>query len=633
MKLINKVSIGLILILGLIVNGQKINGNYSTVIEKVEPPNWWVGFKNEKLQLLVYGKNIGNYKPSIDYPGVSIIGINKAQSPNYLFVDFEITDKASPGTIQIVFNKEGGRKPLVYPYVLRGRKKKSIEYKGFDNSDAIYLITPDRFANGEISNDVIENMNETSVDRSEDYSRHGGDIAGIINGLDYISDMGFTSLWITPLLTNDMSQSSYHGYAITDFYQVDPRFGTLEEYIRLSEVARQKGLDLIMDQVANHCGVQHWWAKDLPFDDWFNFQDLFEGGQELIMSNHRRTTNQDPYASSHDKIFFNDGWFVPIMPDLNQKNPFMAKYLIQNSIWWIEILGLHGIRQDTYPYPDKDFMSEWAGSIMNEYPNFSIVGEEWSNNPLLVAYWQDGNNNLDGYKSNLGSTMDFPMQKAIVEGINEEESWDKGLIKLYEGLANDFGYPSPNRIMGFLDNHDMDRVFTQLNEDLVSTKMALSYLLVIPRIPQIYYGTETLISNIDNLGDHGSIRTDFPGGWATDSVNAFTGKNLSDDQMEIQGYLKTLLNYRKESNAIISGKTVHFVPFNGVYVLFRILGDDIVMHVMNKNNTSTDIDLKRFEELELGGKVFTNIETGESFTWEDNLSLPKRGSYLFTTIK
>ncbi len=443
-----------------------------------------------------------------------------------MFIDLEISSSTKAGKFDIVFKNENGDEKT-HTYELKERVKSSDDYKGFDSSDAIFLITPDRFANGDESNDIVEGLKETKIDRKDDYARHGGDIRGIINRLDYIEDLGYTSVWPTPVLINDMPRSSYHGYAITDYYRVDPRFGTHEEYQELASKMKDKGMKLIMDQVANHCGLEHWWMKDLPFDDWLNNQKNYEDNidnwnwETNINSNHRRTTNQDAYASEIDKSGNTDGWFVSAMPDLNQKNPFMAKYIIQNSIWWIETLELGGIRQDTYPYPDKHFMSDWAGTIMNEYPNFSIVGEEWSLNPLLVAYWQTGNNNKDGYESNLKSPMDFPMQRKIVEALNEEESWDKGLVKMYEGLANDFIYPNPKDIMIFPDNHDMSRIYTQLNEDLNNTKMAIGYILTLPRIPQIYYGTEVLISDSAKPGDHGLIRTDFPGGWKGDKVNAF----------------------------------------------------------------------------------------------------------------
>ncbi len=599
-------------------------------IERIEPPNWWVGLKNTELQLLVKHDKISEAQPEVAYEGVTIKKVSKGESPNYLFIDLNIAESTKAGTFNIVFKLKNG-KSITQSYELKSREKPSNDYVGFDSSDVIYLITPDRFANGITSNDKFSNLKEKTINRNDDYGRHGGDLKGITNHLDYIDEMGFTAIWPCPVLTNDMPQSSYHGYAMTDFYQVDPRFGTLSDYRELADKARERGIKLIMDQVANHCGSEHWWMKDLPFKDWVNYQNEFKSKGKLKTSNHRRTSNQDSYASKYDKELLSNGWFVSAMPDLNQKNPFMAKYIIQNSIWWVETLGLGGIRQDTYPYPDKAFMANWAGAIMNEYPNFSIVGEEWSYNPLLIGYWQTGANNRDGYESNLRSTMDFAMQRWIIEAMTEDEQWDKGLVKIYEGLANDFHYASPKDIMIFPDNHDMSRIFTQLNENITDTKTALSYLLVLPRIPQIYYGTEILMNDTAKPGDHGLIRTDFPGGWEGDTVNAFTGEGLSEDQKEMQTYLKKLLNYRKDSKAIHQGKTIHFAPDDGVYVLFRVLDDETVVHIINKNNEPVELDLSRYQELNLKGKEVRNIISDETFPWNDKFVLTDKGSIILTT--
>ncbi len=598
-------------------------------IERVEPPNWWAGMKDTHLQLLVYGKNISVYHPHIKDKSIVITKVSKAKSKNYLFIDLDLSALLLPKTIEILFHSDV-KKDLSYSYKFKERKKGSAQRKGFNSSDAIYLITPDRFANADPYNDVDTKLREKTINRKDDYARHGGDIKGIIDHLDYIEQMGFTAIWPTPMLINDMPESSYHGYAITDFYKVDPRFGTLNEYIELSKKAKQKGIKLIMDQVENHCGIEHWWIKDLPFENWLNYQKEFENGN-IVITNHRRTTNQDRYASEKDKARMNGGWFVPDMPDLNQRNPFMAKYLIQNSIWWIETLDLEGIRQDTYPYPDKDFMAAWSEAIMKEYPGFSIVGEEWSYNPLLVGYWQQGQKNKDGYVSHLTSTMDFPMLKAIIDGLNEKESWDKGLIRLYEGLANDFSYAHAEKIMAFLDNHDKSRVFTEFNGDIIKIKMALSYLLILPRIPQVYYGTEILMNDIKKPGDHGLIRSDFPGGWKNDTINAFSGNGLTEIQKEMQNFLRKILNYRKNSLAIAQGKTLHFAPQDGVYVIFRIYHNETVILFLNKNDKPVDIDLKRFEEIDLYGKKLKNIVTGKNRIWKDSLQLKSKGSYLFTT--
>ncbi len=598
-------------------------------IERIEPPNWWVGFRETSLQLLVSGKGIGSYSVAVGEDRVTLEEVHRAHSPNYLFLDLHIPENTPEGDILLVFSKEG-ETDITYPYPIRGREKKAEEYVGFSSEDAIYLITPDRFANGHPSNDIDPALKEKRIDRKDDYARHGGDIRGMINHLDYIADLGFTAIWPTPLLINDMPRESYHGYAITDYYKVDPRFGSLEDYKELTAKARAKGIKVVMDQVNNHCGLAHWWMEDLPFSDWIHYQEGFEEGREITVTNHRRTVNQDLYASDHDRELMDNGWFVPSMPDLNQDNPFLANYLIQNSLWWIETLGLGGIRQDTYPYPEKHFMARWAGRIMKEYPSFSIVGEEWSYNPLVVGYWQTGSQNRDGYESHLRCTMDFPLQQTLVDALTEEENWNTGLIKLYEGLANDFHYASPRDMMLFGDNHDMDRLFTQLGENAELTKMALAFIMVAPRIPQVYYGTEILMSNSDKPGDHGRIRKDFPGGWPGDRINAFTGKGLDPKKKEMQEFVRTLTRFRKDEEVIHKGKTRHFSPENGVYVLFRYLGKKRVILVLNKNETPTALPLGRFAEMEISNREFYEVTSGRKVDLGTELHLERKGVLLFS---
>jgi glycosidase len=627
------------------VNAEKAQSEFISQndIERIEPPNWWIDFQNDQLQLLVKHTNIGDYRPSISYGGVSIEKVSKGNnSNNYLFIDLKISKNTSAGQFNITFKHDNGAE-LIDVYELKDRQKPAEDYIGFDSTDALYLITPDRFANGNTDNDsplAMEGQPELldrSIDRTNDYARHGGDIQGMTQHLDYIQSLGFTAVWPQPMLTNDMKKGSYHGYAITDLYQIDPRFGTLQEYQDLSANLKKRGMKLVMDQVANHCGIEHWWMKDLPFKDWVNLQYNYEKNidnwnwKTTINSNHRRTTNQDTYASKYDSDGNSQGWFVATMPDLNQRNPFMAKYIIQNSIWWIETAQLNGIRQDTYPYPDKAFMSDWAGAIMTEYPNFSIVGEEWSYNPLLIGYWLDGAKNKDGYDSNLRSTMDFAMQVKVVEALNEAESWDKGLVKIYEGLANDFHYVRPKDIMVFPDNHDMSRIFTQLNGNITNTKMALATYATMPRILQMYYGTEILMNDFEKPGDHGLVRTDYPGGWEGDSKNAFTGEGLSEDEKDMQSFLKKLLNYRKESKAIHEGKTIHFAPFDGTYMLTRTSGDETFVLILNKNEVPVTLDLERYAEICLDGKTLINIISDVSIIWKDSIELNNKGVMLLTT--
>jgi glycosidase len=595
-------------------------GSMQAQIERVEPPNWWVGMESNELQLLVKGQDIQRYKPVINYAGVSIKNIHTATSGNYLFIDLEIAPSARAGRFDIDF-KKGRRTAFSWSYELKVRDRASKAQKGFDASDVIYLITPDRFANGNPENDIVEGMLEQSINRAAGFGRHGGDIQGIIDHLDYIQEMGFTAIWPSPLLENDMPQWSYHGYAITDYYEVDARFGTLEDYVRLADEARERGIKLIMDGVANHCGAKHWWMEDPPFDDWVNFQQ----SEETVVTNHRRTVNQDAYAAEVDKANMNGGWFVPTMPDLNQRNPFMGTYLIQNSIWWVEVLGLGGIRQDTYPYPYKDFLTDWTCKIMNEYPDFNIVGEEWSTNPLIVAYWQEGKDNPDGYQSCLRSVMDFPIQEKLVSALTgDDKQWGKGLVELYDALANDFVYADPFNIMTFGDNHDMDRIATSLGGDPALMQMAMTYLLTIRGIPQVYYGTEIMMNNDGYPGDHGIIRSDFPGGWEGDEVNAVSGDNLSADQASLQQYMKKLLNWRKNETTIHMGKTKHFAPEDGTYVYFRYTDDKMIMVVMNKNEEKVDLDTARFREMIGDKQSAKNIITGKPLTISSTISVPAR---------
>ncbi len=585
-------------------------------IRHIEPQNWWVGMQNPVLQLLVHADGIGSTTPVIRYKGVTIRKIHRADSPNYLFIDLHITPGTRPGTFPIAFQKNG-KTVLSQDYTLLPRQKKATDFKGFGTEDVICLITPDRFVNGDPVNDVVAGTREPKIDRNFDGGRHGGDIRGIINSLDYLADLGYTALWSTPLLENDMAAYSYHGYAITDHYRVDPRFGSLDDYKELSDKMRQKGMKLIFDGVVNHTGSKHWWMSDLPFKNWINFPDSFQ------LSNHRRTINQDLYAAQYDKKLQTQGWFDRTMPDMNGKNPFLATYLIQNSIWWIETLQLGGIRQDTYCYSDKEFLEKWSCGIMSEYPNFNIVGEEWSFNPLITSYWQRGKKTHDGNRSCLKSVMDFPMQSALTQALkeNEQSDFSKGLTRLYESLANDFAYADPQNILVFGDNHDMDRLFTQLNGDAGLTQMALTYLLTIRGIPQIYYGTEVLMDNAKAPNNHGVIRSDFPGGWAGDAVNAFTGQGLNEQQRQMQDFLKKMLRWRKTATSIHSGKTLHFAPFNGIYTYFRYTPQKTIMVVLNNNSSSATVDTRRFEEIIAAKATGKDVLSGEILNLKDGLKL------------
>ena len=584
-------------------------------IVRVEPPSWWQGFRETGLQLLVYGTGISALEPAIEYPGITITRVERVDSPNYLFVYLDIDPSAETGELDIVFTGDG--ETISHRYSLHGKNRDPAHARGFSPADAIYLITPDRFVNGIADNDNVTELGDP-VDRTNPGGRHGGDIQGILGSLDYIRDMGFTAIWLNPLLENAMPEYSYHGYSTTDFYAVDPRYGSNDEYRQLVRQAKAKGIGVIMDMIINHSGSEHWWIEDLPAKDWINFPDGYVG------TNHQRTTWQDPYASEFDATRFADGWFVETMPDLNQRNPLLADYLVQNALWWIEYLGLAGIRMDTYPYPDKHFMTEWTRRLMAEYPQFNIVGEEWSLNPAIVSYWQRGKQNHDGYVSYLPSLMDFPVRETMRNVlVAAEPEWGSVWEPLYVMLANDFLYPDPASLVVFADNHDMSRIFTQLGEDYDLFRMAMAYVLTMRGIPQIYYGTEILMANRD-ADDHGLIRSDFPGGWPGDKVNAFTGDGLTAQQKDAQAFLKNLLGWRREQPVIHHGRLMHYNPLGNVYAYFRYDEDETVMVIFNRGRETVSVETDRFAE-RLGGRTRAmDVITGRLYNIAKRISLEPR---------
>ncbi|MFK7921803.1 MAG: glycoside hydrolase family 13 protein [Bacteroidia bacterium] len=586
--------------------------------QHVEPPNWWVGMQNQSLQIMVHSEGIGQAKAKLTYPGVRLQSTTEVPNENYLFLNLEIAPTAKAGTIEIEF-WQGDKKLGKLDYPLWDRKPGSAERQGFSSADVMYLITPDRFANGDTSNDSVEGMLE-NANRKEAGGRHGGDIAGIRQHLDYVADMGFTALWLNPVLENDMHRSSYHGYSTTDYYQIDARFGTNENYLKLSQEAQDKGIKIVMDMILNHCGSEHWWMDDMPTEDWINMWP--EGKDGFKGTNHRRTTLQDPYAAPSDRKWFQDGWFVPTMPDLNQNNPLMANYLIQNSIWWVEFADLGGIRMDTYSYPERDFMGVWTERLMAEYPNFSIVGEEWFTSPAVVSYWQKDKETHDGFHSELTSLMDFPVQVRLADALAKPESWNAGWIVLYEMLALDYLYPNPSDLVIFADNHDMSRVFTQLDEDYGKFQNAMAFLMTMRGTPQIFYGTEILMSHPGTTA-HVEIRSDFPGGWAGDKVDAFAGEGLSAQAKACQDMMRKLLQWRKTQAVVHAGKMMHYGPLHdGVYVYFRYNEDDKVMVILNKNETEFSLDLSRFSDMLDGDETGIDVLSGDSYSLNEQLKLP-----------
>lgn len=552
-----------------------VNSLTAQKIDRIEPPSWFTGMKETTVQLMVYGSEIGSFDVVTDYPGVKVVTLVKTGNPNYLFVNLDINKNALPGNINLLFTR--GRQKIACSYPLLAHP--SLPAKGFNTSDVIYLLMPDRFANGDPSDDNVEGMLEKS-DRSNPSGRHGGDLKGISDHLDYVKDLGATGIWLNPFLENNQPSSSYHGYSITDLYRVDPRYGTNEEFQNLVAKAHNMGLKLVMDMIFNHIGSGHWWMKDLPSTDWIHQFKNF------TRSNYRVSAYIDPYAAKTDAELSEKGWFDVTMPDLNQSNPLVEAYLTQNSLWWIAFSGIDGIRMDTYPYPDKNMMSRWAKRITDEFPGFFIVGEVWYQQEALTAYWSYNKTNTDGYRSNLPSVTDFPLSLSTHKAFNEPDSWTEGLARFYLVLAQDFLYSDPFRNVIFLDNHDLTRFFTQTGKRLDIYKMALAFILTTRGIPQLYYGTEIVMQGDQKLGD-GYLREDFPGGWDGDIKNVFSGKNLNSTEKEAYDFTKKLLNWRKGKDVIHTGKLKQYIPENNLYVYFRHNTKESVMIILNNSETAS----------------------------------------------
>ncbi len=572
--------------------------------DRVEPPFWWTGMKNQEVQLMVYGEDIARSRPSVDYPHVSLERITSVENANYLFLNLDIGPEAEPGTVEIRFERDG--EESVWLYELKERRSDRDRHQGFDPSDVIYLIMPDRFANGDPSISKIDGMYE-GVDRDEPFARHGGDIQGIIDHLDYIKDLGMTAIWLNPILENDMpydySQQIgfYHGYAATDKYRVDRRFGSNEKFVELVDQAHEQGMKVIMDMIHNHIGTHHWWMDDLPTSDWIHDQD------EYGNTSFRTNTIMDPYSSQSDYETTVKGWFVDEMPDLNQRNELLATYLIQNTIWWIEYAGIDGIRMDTHPYPYKDYMAKWTREVLEEYPDFNIVGEAWMPNVPTTAWWQYDFPTESGYNSHLPSVTDFPLYSAITAGLNEDPGWDTGMNRIYLTLGQDFLYTDPFLNVIFVDNHDLDRFYSSIGEDYDKFRLGMTKIYTTRGIPQIYYGTEILKTG---AGPDGLKRKDFPGGWPDDPVDAFTEEGryeLGDERdqpvADAHELVRTLSWWRKDKPVIHEGELTHFLPENNTYVYFRHDDNDAVMVVLNASDEAVTLDLDRFEEILDGYQV------------------------------
>ncbi|OGU81550.1 MAG: hypothetical protein A2279_03810 [Stygiobacter sp. RIFOXYA12_FULL_38_9] len=559
-------------------------------ISRIEPSNWWVGMKLNTITLLVYGKEIQSLQPSIKYDGVKILKTEKVENPNYLFVTIKINPQTIAGNVKLDF-KKGNTTVITKDFPLLARQTNSANRDSYTQKDAIYLIVPDRFSNGDIENDVIPTLNENVVDRKGDDKRHGGDIQGIINHLDYIKSLGFTQIWCTPLTENDEPLYSYHGYAATDFYKIDPRFGTNQQFKQLVEEAKERNIGIIWDIVLNHCGSEYYFIKDLPTKSWVNFPETH------TQSNFLKTTITDIYATEIDKKEYTDGWFDRHMADLNQRNPLMVKYLIQNTIWWIEYAGLSGLRADTYSYSDKEFLAAWTKAILDEYPNFNIVGEEMSRIVAQTSYWQKDKLNFDGYKSYLPTLMDFLLNDNIVSSLTRSNDWFSTWRDTYQGIAQDYQFPHPENQLIFPDNHDLDRFYSRLNNNFDKWKLGIAMYMTMRGIPQFFYGTEVLMTN-EKVGSDGQRRSDFYGGWKNDLKNAVTEKGLTGTEKDAKKYFSKLLNWRKSNSAITNGHFKHYAPQkNDVYIYFRYNKEQKVMVLLNKNSENVTLDMNRYSEM------------------------------------
>ena len=588
------------------------------VVTNVEPPCWWAGMSDPSLQVMVTGPGIAAADVTADYPGVTLKEAISLDSPNYKLLYLDITPQAKPGTIDLKFNLNG-RKAVV-PYELKERTRKGEEYVGFDASDVLYLLMPDRFAQGDMdAAKALDGLDyPITADRTDPNGRHGGNIRGIIDNLDYIDSLGVTAIWSCPVLENDMPGGSYHGYATTDYYRIDPRFGTNEEWQELVAEANKRGIKVVMDMIFNHSGLNHPWIADKPSKDWFNHPE----GTET--TNFRLSTIHDPYVSDYDLDHTVNGWFVTAMPDLNQRNPHLMKYLIQNSIWWIESSKINGIRMDTYPYADLEGMASWAKAILAEYPNFNIVGECWYGNEAGSAFWQKGNR-LNPRETELPTVMDFLISINGHKYFDEETDPWNGLNHLYDHLAMDFLYPDPQKVLTFLDNHDTDRFLLAEPDSLGSWKQAVTFLLTSRGIPQLYYGTE-LLMNGSKEGSDGYVRRDFPGGFPGDTVNAFTPEGRTPLQNEAWDYMSKLLHWRRgEANEVIAkGSLKHFMPQNGMYVYRRKLGDKEGTVLMNGTTRPLTVTMERTLEILPYGTRLHDIISGEDVTIAEQMTFAPR---------
>ncbi len=606
--------------------------NAAVKVDRIDPTNWFVGMKNPSLQLMVYGEGISSADVTTDYAGVKVDSIVRLDSPNYLLVYLNL-DGAQPG--EMTLNFKNGKQTKKVKYELKAREKRGEERIGFTNADVLYMLMPDRFADGDPNNNDIKGLYTYKTDRSQPSLRHGGDLEGIRQHLDYFKELGVTALWFTPVLENNSpdgnGSSTYHGYATTDYYRVDPRFGTNEEYKRLCDEAHSKGLKVVMDMIFNHCGFEHPWVADMPSRDWLNTPEWLDARKDktkpevndkYLQTSYKLTPIVDPYASKVDFKETVEGWFVPTMPDLNQKNPHVMTYLIQNSEWWIETVGIDGIRMDTYPYADAEGMARWMKTLGEEYPNFNVVGETWVTEPAYTAAWQK-DSKISNSNSYLGTVMDFSFYDKINQAKREDtDGFTTGMNRIYNNFVYDYLYPNPSSVMAFIENHDTDR-FLGNGKDPTALKQALAILLTVNRIPQLYYGTEVLMNGTKEVTD-GNVRKDFPGGFPGDERSAFTAEGRTRAENAMFTWLSKLLHWRQGNDVIVKGKQTQFIPYNGVYVVARQYNGKTVMTVVNGTRKQAALAVKRYAEVIGANTAATDVLTGKTVSLADDVQLAPR---------
>ncbi|WP_276910051.1 glycoside hydrolase family 13 protein [Hallella colorans] len=607
---------------------QTFSMNAKVKVTRIDPTNWYVGMKDPSLQLMFYGEDLDGVEVTTDYLGARVDSVVHLPNAHYLLAYLNLRD-AHPGVMTLRLTKGNATKKVLYE--LKQREMSGEKRMGFTNADVLYMLMPDRFANGNGKNDQVKGMNKYVCDRTNPSLRHGGDLEGIRQHLDYFNQLGVTALWFTPVLENNSPDtngfSTYHGYATTDYYKVDPRFGTNEEYRKLIHEAHEKGLKVVMDMIFNHCGLEHPWMSEMPSPNWFNCPEWLRDGRDsgrdsktgmangaktnskYLQTSYKLTPVLDPYASKVDMRETVDGWFVPSMPDLNQRNPHVMKYLIQNSIWWIETAGIDGIRMDTYPYADRRAMAQWMKTIDTEYPNFNTVGETWVTEPAYTAAWQK-NSKLSDVNSYLKTVMDFSFFDKLNKAKNEEtDAWWSGYNRIYNSLVYDYLYPNPSSVMAFIENHDTDR-FLGKGMDVPALKQALALLLTINRTPQLYYGTEVLMNGTKEVND-GYVREDFPGGFPGDTHNCFTSKGRTKAENDMFSWLSRLLHWRQANKVITKGNQTQFIPFHGVYVIARQYQGRTVLVALNGKRGDNVMSVKRYAEVIANHTTAKNILTGQ----------------------